>query len=195
MSCKSAAGSADACRSPTDWEVFEPAVEQFLQEAASTSLKRGLETHSNEGYHLSCIQVLGIQNRELAWRSAALTAEFERARHDSEELPWEVEGSTFRTTDRWYDTVLASLDKVFTPACFDVSDVWQSEVVKSRPLSSQYAAEMLVIPFELKRARRDIVLQDPLATQLGASRRGRLDQGSLHYDTDQSFRDCFRMKA
>ena len=78
---------------------------------------------------------------------------------------------------------------------FDVSDVWQSEVVKSRPLSSQYAAEMLVIPFELKRARRDIVLQDPLATQLGASRRGRLDQGSLHYDTDQSFRDCFRMKA
>ena len=62
-------------------------------------------------------------------------------------------------------------------------------------LSSQYAAEMLVIPFELKRARRDIVLQDPLATQLGASLRGRLDQGSRHYDTDQSFRDCFRMKA
>ena len=68
-----------------------------------------------------------------------------------------------------------------------------------------------MVPFMLRRARRepldedirrlalhkfkDLVLQDPLATQLGTSLRGCFDTGFLHEDIDQSFRDAFRMKA
>ena len=88
---------------------------------------------------------------------------------------------------------------------------WLSQVVATRPSRETVCQDLPVVPFMLKRARRepldedirrlalqkfrDLVLQDPLATQLGTSLRGRFDGGSLHEDIDQSFRDAFRMKA
>ena len=65
-----------------------------------------------------------------------------------------------------------------------------------------------MVPISLKKARyepldedlkrrallrfRDIVLGDPLSTQLGTSLKNRFDSGTEHHDDiDQSFRDCF----
>eukprot|EP00435_Cladocopium_sp_Y103_P010269 s3915_g2.t1 len=111
----------------------------------------------------------------------------------------------------WQGTVLGSFDKFFTGTSIGARDVWNSQIVRSRPSSECQGVDLPVIPIKLRRARRepldedirrqallklrDLLLQDPLATQLGTSLKGHVEHGVVHDDVDQSFRDCFRMKA
>ena len=114
-------------------------------------------------------------------------------------------------SDRWHGTVLASFDKRFAITGIGIRDIWDSTVVDSRPYKVADTSSFPVVPINLKRSRREpldedircralmrlqeLLLQDPLATQLGTSLRGRLNQGGHHSDVEQSFMDCFRLKA
>ena len=156
-------------------------------------------------------RVLDPQKREPSWKLAAIEADVKRSRRNLEKLPWELEGSAFKPADKWQGTFLASFDKRFAPTSIGISDVWHSQVVQARASGSFSTPDLPVAPISLKQARRepldedircrallrfrDIILQDPLATQLGTSLRGRLQHGDLHDEVDQSFRDTFRMKA
>jgi len=156
-------------------------------------------------------RVLDPQKREPSWKLAAIEADVKRSRRNLEKLPWELEGSAFKPADKWQGTFLASFDKRFAPTSIGISEVWHSQVVQARASGSFSTPDLPVAPISLKQARRepldedircrallrfrDIILQDPLATQLGTSLRGRLQHGDLHDEVDQSFRDTFRMKA
>ena len=156
-------------------------------------------------------RVLDPQKREPSWKLAALEADVRRSRGNLEKLPWELEGSAFRPADKWQGTFLSSFDKRFAPTSIGISDVWHSQVVQTRATGSFSTPDLPVAPISLKQARRepldedincrallrsrDLIFQDPLATQLGASSRGQLQHGDLHDELDQSFRDAFRMKA
>ena len=206
---ESAFGSADVGMTLDDWDFLESSPVHV--EHASNTMKRLLEPESDFANHECRVRVLDPNSREPTWKAAATASNFKRMKRDLEKLPWEVEGTAFRLQDKWHGTALASFDSYFTPTCIGAFDVWDSQVVKTRPEVTRVAVDLPVVPFTLKRARRepvdedircqalmkfrDIILQDPLSTQLGASLRGRLDQGTSHDDIDQSFRDCFRMKA
>eukprot|EP00435_Cladocopium_sp_Y103_P066984 s704_g29.t1 len=156
-------------------------------------------------------RVLDPSGVEPDWRAVAMQSELKRVKHDFDKLPWEMDGTAFRSSDRWQGTILSNLDKCFTPACLGACDVLDSSVVSARACSSANTVDVPVVPLQLKRARkepldedirrqallkfRDVVLQDPLATQLGTSLVGQVNRGVLHDDVDQSFRDCFRAKA
>ena len=157
------------------------------------------------------IKVLDPCKREPGWKATAFSAGTKRAKLALGKLPWELEGSAFRTSDPWQGTMLSAFDKFFSPTSIGSLDVLQSQVVRSRPQSSLNLKALPVVPIALKRARRepldedvriqalakfrDLILQDPHATQLGTSLMGRVDQGTSHDVIDQSFRDTFRMKA
>ena len=191
------------------WQFVEPSVDH-LESSQFESLKRPLDV-SSKSLHDSCPVVLDPCGSEPSWRATALEAEIKRAKTNLDKLPWEVDGSVFKTRDLWQGTAVSLLDKMFTPATLGAQDVLASQVVATRPSRETVCQDLPVVPFMLKRARRepldedirrlalqkfrDLVLQDPLATQLGTSLRGRFDGGSLHEDIDQSFRDAFRMKA
>ena len=156
-------------------------------------------------------QVLDPNHHEAAWKASALTAEIKRAKNSHPKLPWEIDGTAFKSRDIWQGTIISSLDKMLTPTSLGARDVMDSQVVLGRQCSEVPGTDLRILPIQLKRARkepleedirrqalhkfRDILLQDPLATQLGTSLRGRFDAGTLHDDIEQSFRDCFRMKA
>ena len=126
-------------------------------------------------------------------------------------LPWEQEGFAFIPTDRWQGTMLEAFDNCFAPVFIGVHDVLDSQVVRSRPSSVSLQSGLPIVPISLKRARkeqldeyirrkallrfRDLVLQYPLAAQLGTSFHGHLQQGCLDDEIAQSFKDSFRMKA
>ena len=157
------------------------------------------------------IQLLDPQKRESAWKAAAIEADFKRLRSTITKLPWEQEGFAFKPVDKWQGTMLEAFDKRFAPVFIGVHDVLGSQVVQSRPNSVSLQRDLPVVPISLKRARkeqldedirrkallrfRDLILQDPLATQLGTSLHGHVQQGGLDDEIDQSFRDSFRMKA
>lgn len=159
----------------------------------------------------SPIQVLDPQNRESQWKHAAIEADAKRIRSSFQKLPWEMEGSAFKPLDRWHGTGLAAFDKLFQPTFVGACDVFDSQVVQTRPSASVYRPDAPVVPITLKRARRepldedirrkalmrlgDLILQDPLATQLGTCLRGQVEQGEMHDNVEQSIRDAFRMKA
>jgi len=156
-------------------------------------------------------QVLDPQHLEASWKARAIEADLKRARVSLPKLPWELEGTAFRPVDRWQGTALAGFDKFFGTTSIGAVDVLDSHVVTSRACSFVATPELPVVPIALKKARRepldedirrkallrfrDLILQDPLSTQLGTSLKGRLDSGSNHDDVNQSFRDCFMLKA
>jgi hypothetical protein len=175
------------------------------------TLKRALEIDEDLTEPSTCPQVLDPLGTEPSWKAAALTAEVKRARSDLVKLPWEVEGSVFKSRDLWQGTIVSSLDKMFTPSAIGAVDVLGSQVVHERPDKARPSTEVPVLPIQLKRARREpleedirrkalskfrsIILQDPLATQLGTSLHSNFVSGFGHDGIEQSFRDCFRMKA
>ena len=193
--------------SGTDW--IELPVD--FDDAPAGSLKRSLDLDLNFSDASHGPQVMDPGHCEPEWKAAAMSAEVKRARNSFDKLPWEVDGSVFKSRDIWQGTAVSVLDKMFTPATFGARDVLQSRVVHARPVREQFQPGLPVAPIQLKRARREpleedirrqalgklktLILQDPLATQLGTSLRGRFDAGSLHDDIEQSVRDCFRMKA
>ena len=178
---------------------------------SQNALKSCLEAAASSDGQPVQIQIVDPHRSEPTWKAAALAAEFKRARNCRDKLPWELEGSIFKSRDIWQGTAVSSLDKMFIPLTIGASDVMGSKVVATRAEPVLQEPDLRVMPIQLKRARRepleedirrqalakfrDIVLQDPMATQLGASLRGRFDAGTSHDDIDQSFRDCFRMKA
>eukprot|EP00435_Cladocopium_sp_Y103_P056375 s153_g19.t1 len=151
---------------------------------------------------------------EPAWLHSALETASKRQKLQTDKLPWEV-GSMcqiFRTGDSFQGTILDNYKNVFLPACLGCEDVLNS-VVTSEPHVPATAAQFdpPVLTVNLRKVRhelpdedirrvaicklRDIVLQDPLATQLGASIQTHLNLVGTTASADQSIRDCFRMKA
>ena len=190
------------------WHFVEPQVENWDSPQFET-LKRPLEV-SSDRFHESRPLVLDPCGSEPSWRVTALEAEIKRAKTNLDRLPWEVDGSAFKRV-LWQGTVVSLLDKMFSPATFCTQDVLASQVVTFRPTRETSCQDLPVVPFMLKKARREpvdedirrlalnkfgnLVLQDPLATQLGTSLRGRFDTGFLHEAIDQSFRDAFCLKT
>ena len=80
------------------------------------TLKRALEIDEDLTEPSTCPQVLDPLGTEPSWKAAALTAEVKRARSDFVKLPWEMEGSVFKSRDLWQGTIVSSLDKMFTPS-------------------------------------------------------------------------------
>eukprot|EP00435_Cladocopium_sp_Y103_P049944 s2858_g15.t1 len=170
-----------------------------------------LDPGSSDPFHFASPQVIDPVKQEPQWKASAMRAEVKRVKHEIGKLPWEVDGLAFRPSDSWHGTALASFDQMFTPTCIGARDVCESQVIHARNAGTPVAMHLPVVPVSLKRSRpepldedirrrallklRDIVLQDPLSTQLGTSLRNRVEGGVLHDDVDQSFRDCFRMKA
>ena len=157
------------------------------------------------------IQVLDPQNREPQWKHVAIEADAKRFRSSFQKLPREMEGSAFRPLDRWHSTGLAAFDKLFQPTFVGAFDVFDSQVVQTRLSVSVFRPDAPVVPISSKRARLepldedirqkallrlgDLMLQDPLATQLGAWLRGQVEQGEMPDNVEQSIRDAFRMKT
>ena len=182
------------------------------RETADSDVQQVLDgSTQSQGNPQSCLHVLDPNKRELSWKAIAHHHELKRAKQDIGKLPWELEGSAFPGADRWQGTALASFDSLFASSIVGASDVCESQVVQTRPATVLSETVLPVIPMTLRRARKepvdedirlqallkfkDIILQDPLATQLGTSLKGRMHQGSDHDEIHQSFRDCFRMKA
>ena len=141
----------------------------------------------------------------------AIEADFKRLRNTFAELPWEQVGFAYIPTNRWQGAMLEAFDNCFAPVFIGVHDVLDSQVVQSRPSSVSLQSGLPIVPISLKRARkeqldedirrkalmrfRDLVLQYPLATQLGTSLHGHLQQGCLDDEIANPFKDLFRMKA
>eukprot|EP00435_Cladocopium_sp_Y103_P010287 s5853_g2.t1 len=191
----------------TDWEHVEPQPEIsdcYEPESPVT------DNPADVGFPTVC-DPLG---REPAWVSCALESASKRLKFEATKLPWEVGhfGQVFRTADKWSGTVLSNFSNSFLPTGIGGTDVLNSVVVNSnQDQSSSSVFEPPVLKMNVKRVRyelpdedirrvalcklRDLVLQDPLATQLGVSVHGLVTSGSNPELVEQSVRDCFRMKA
>ena len=117
----------------------------------------------------------------------------------------------FRPAVEGNGTFLASFGKRFAPTGIGISEVWLSHVVQEKASGSFLAPDLPVAPISLKQVRRelldedvscgapfifcDIILQDPLAIQLGTSLRGWLQHGDLHDEVDQYFKGTFQIRA
>eukprot|EP00435_Cladocopium_sp_Y103_P067226 s171_g29.t1 len=158
--------------------------------------------------------VVDPNGTEAAWQHCALSASSKRQRLDRDKLPWEQASFTqiFRTGDRWQGTAVSSLDVMLQPTSLGIRDVLHSEVVSEH--SGHPVAEVAappVIPINLRKVRRelpdedirrvalcklkDLILHDPLASQLGVSINNMLNGGCSPELIHQSISDCFRMKA
>ena len=151
---------------------------------------------------------------EPAWVNCALTAASKRQRVLRPKLPWEnpALSQVFTTADKWQGTFLAQCSDVFLPTSIGGEDVLRSTVINDKQSSNLATLfEPPVLKVNLRRVRhelpdedirrvaickiRDIVLQDPLATQLGSSVVGLAKGETFSTLAEQSIRDCFRMKA
>ena len=201
----------DALSVSDDRDAVEPVSASGEVFNSAETNKRPFESVLQSSSDDASVRLLDPRGSESAWRAAALEVDFKRMRSELIKLPWELEGTAFPLADKWHGTVLASFDKHFAVTNIGVRDVWHSQVVSSRSCSVADKRNLPVVPINPKRSRRepvdedircramtrfkDLLLQDPLATQLGTSLRGRLCQGGHHDDIEQSFTDCFRLKA
>eukprot|EP00435_Cladocopium_sp_Y103_P057704 s2501_g20.t1 len=158
--------------------------------------------------------VLDPSGREQSWQHCAISASHKRLKMDRPKLPWEQQpfAQVFRTGDKWAGTAVSHLKDMFTPTCFGLEDVLQSQLVTERaqPFQSSLTTPP-VIALKYKCVRRelpdedirrmallklnDILWQDPLATQLGSSVNTMLNAGCSQTAVQQSISDCFRAKA
>ena len=125
-------------------------------------------------------------------------------------LPWESSplNLVFRTCDKWHGTALANLSDMFQPTGFGVTDVLSSNLVDSGTLARKFEAPAPpVVKLNFKQTRKELpdedirrvalcklrhlLLQDPLATQLGVSIKSMLDSGCHPSVAEQSISDCF----
>lgn len=151
---------------------------------------------------------------EPAWQRCALAAASKRQKLDHVKLPWEQSpfSAVFGVSDKWHGTVVDNLKDLFKPTTFGCSDVLQSHVVSEHDaVRVPQSLEEPVIGLNLRKVRKEmpdedirrialgklesILLQDPLATQLGTSINSMLTSGCSHEFIHQSIGDCFRMKA
>ena len=151
---------------------------------------------------------------ESVWQHCALTAQSKRQRLDRTKMPWEQSpfSSIFGVADKWSGTAVSNLDDMFKPTLFGCVDVLQSRVVSEHAdAAPSVVTSTPVVSINLRKVRRempdedlrrvalaklrDIILQDPLATQLGTSVHNLMQAGCSHEVALQSIGDCFRMKA
>lgn len=151
---------------------------------------------------------------EPSWKQCAMASASKRLKVDLPKLPWEMPEfyGAFRSGDKWAGTGLAGCSRVFLPTAIGLSDVLHSEVVQEAAKPEAVVQfEPPVIRLELKRARkelpdedirrlalcklRSLILQDPLASQLGESIYTMLNGGCSQALVEQSLSDCFRSKA
>ena len=162
----------------------------------------------------SCPKVCDPFKTEPAWVNSALAASSKRQRVMRPKLPWEhpALGQVFRTADKWQGTILAQQSDIYLQTGIGCEDVLNSTIIKDRP-SSSFASlfEPPVLKVNLRKVRhelpdedirrvaickiRDLILQDPLATQLGSSVVGFAKGVPFSSLAEQSIRDCFRMKS
>ena len=150
---------------------------------------------------------------ESGWKQAAMTVASKRAKLELPKMPWDEQPMkfVFRGADQWAGTVVSSLKDVFVPTALGCKDVLESVVVRGRQEDSKSARTPPVAKLKLRSVRyetpdedirrvalsklQDIILQDPLATQLGSSLREMVSSGSHPGMVVQSLSDCFRSKA
>ena len=151
---------------------------------------------------------------EPAWQHSAINTGVKRQKRELPKLPWEqgAMSQIFRTGDKWHGTVLAGFSDMFLPTAVGREDVLQTQLVEEHDrVQSLDAVEPPVVRLNVKRVRRelpdedirrvailkirDIILQDPLATQLGTAINNVLSAGGGSHLVDQSICDCFRAKA
>ena len=151
---------------------------------------------------------------EPAWINCAVETTAKRQKMQRPKLPWEVGpfGQVFRTSDMWEGTVLSNHADVFVSTAIGCADVLNSELVAEPHAGAVIQQfEPPVRPLNIRRIRhelpdedirrvaicklRDLLLQDPMATQLEVSVDSQLRFGDFSSTAEQSIRDCFRMKA
>eukprot|EP00435_Cladocopium_sp_Y103_P052555 s1002_g16.t1 len=151
---------------------------------------------------------------ESAWLNNALETATKRQKLQNPKLPWEIGpfSQIFRTGDVFQGTILDNYKDAFVPPFLGCHDVLHS-VVTAKPHAnvSETCAEPPVLAINVKKVRhelpdedirrmaicklRDLILQDPLATQLGVSIKSHTAVFGACNSADQSIKDCFRMKA
>ena len=160
------------------------------------------------------LKVFGPSQVEHAWQQCAMAAQSKRRKLVQPKLPWEHSpfNLVFRTGGRWHGTALANLSDMFQPAGFGVADVLNSDLVDNSTLARKFEAPAPpVVQLNFKQTRKELpdedirrvalcklrhlLLQDPLATQLGVSIKSMLDSACHPSVAEQSISDCFRMKA
>lgn len=159
------------------------------------------------------VTVVDTAQNEQSWKHEAIRSDFKRLRSERDKLPWEVDSlaGIFNHRNIWKGTWAAGFDDVLAPTGIGLAEVWNSVAVQNRPETVVESKLIPVAPITLKRSRkevseedmrflslqrlRDFVLQDPLASKLGSSLNSMFSAGIEHHMIDQSFRDCFRMKA
>eukprot|EP00435_Cladocopium_sp_Y103_P035582 s3081_g9.t1 len=133
-------------------------------------------------------RVTDPNSAETGWRQCAFAAVSKRQKVERPKLPWEqpMMSTIFRTGDLWSGTALSGFNDSLEP---------EPPVVKlnikrvRRELPDEDIRRVALCKL------RDIILQDPLASQLGSSINTMLKGGCQHDMVEQSVSDCFRSKA
>eukprot|EP00435_Cladocopium_sp_Y103_P003901 s357_g1.t1 len=154
------------------------------------------------------------KQREPAWTHCAVETVTKRQKIGQPKLPWEQGpfSQVFQTGNFTQGTILDNYKDIFVPARLGCEDVLNSSIT-DKPHTDELAAlfEPPVVSLNFRRVRhelpdedirrvaicklRDLLLQDPMATQLGVSIRAMTSVAGSSASADQSIRDCFRMKA
>ena len=159
------------------------------------------------------LKVEDPEGLESGWKQAAMTVASKRAKLELPKMPWDEHPMKFifRGADQWAGTVVSSLKDVFIPTALGCKDVLESVVVREHQEDSKSVRAPPVSKLKLRSVRyetpdedirrvalsklQDIILQDPLATQLGSSLHKMVSCGSSPGMVVQSLSDCFRSKA
>lgn len=160
------------------------------------------------------VQVSDRYGTEAAWHQCALASASKRQRLDMPKLPWEHQpfGTMSRSGSKWSGTIVDSLKDMFAPTVIGCYEVINSELTDNHKKTVLAVdAGPPVVRLDVRRVRteqpdedirrvalsklRDLVLQDPLATQLGVGVNNILRAGGAAYLVEQSIGDCFRSKA
>ena len=160
------------------------------------------------------VALAGPQASEPAWQQCAASAAIKRQRMEMPKLPWERPpfDFVFRTGDKWDGTILAGYNDLFAHTTVGCADVLNSQLAPERDTAVGGRVEQPpVVRLNFKKVRtelpdedirrvalsklRDILLQDPLATQIGTGINNILNGGGAYHLVEQSIGDCFRSKA
>ena len=157
------------------------------------------------------VALTGPQASEPAWQQCATSAAVKRQRMEMPKLPWERPpfDFVFRTGDKWS---LAGYNDLFAHTTVGCADVLNSQLAPERDtIVGGRVEQPPVVHLNFKRVRtelpdedircvalsklRDILLQDPLTTQIGTGINNILNGGGAYQLVEQSIGDCFRSKA
>ena len=160
------------------------------------------------------VTLTGPQTFEPVWQHCATTATVKRQRMEMPKLPWEKPpfDFIFRTGDKWGGTILAGYNDLFAHTKVGCADVLNSQLAPEREMPTGGRVEQPpVVRLNFRKVRtelpdedirrvalsklRDILLQDPLATQIGTGINNILNGGGANHLVEQSIGDCFRSKA